>query len=81
MLDKEITQHTYCVRTGSDKLLEILKRDEDYSTPCVAEQLAGIFGISRVEYDGHFGGYVFLTIDVEEDTEETWEQIEAIIEG
>lgn len=73
MLTKEVTQKSYCVTVGVKRLKEIL--DE----PLFFQTLNSIRGISRVEYDGHFGPHVFLTLDVEDDFPETWAEIEEII--
>ncbi len=79
MFKREVTQRAYSIEVGIEGLLEIMERDKDYSTPCVAAKLEKIAGVWKVAYEGHFGPYVYLSVDVEDDTEETWAQIEAII--
>ena len=79
MFKREVTQRAYSIEVGIEGLLALLERDKNYSKPSVCEMLEKIDGVWKVEYDGHFGPYVYLSVDVEDDTEETWAQIEAII--
>ena len=36
-------------------------------------------GVTDVDYDGHFGNAVYLTVDQEFDTPRLWQEIEKII--
>lgn len=80
MIRKEITQHVYSIEMAEDVFLDMLNRDKNYSETPYVDRLMKIDGVSKVEYDGHFGPYVFLTVDVEDDTEETWSKIRWILE-
>ena len=81
MFKKEVTQRVYAIEVGVKGLLDIIERDKDYSTPCVAEELEKLDGVWKVQYDGHFGPFVYLTVDVEDDTDKTWYLIKSIIKG
>lgn len=43
------------------------------------QKLDKIKGVEDVDYNGHFGSYVFLTIETEFDTPELWLEIEKTI--
>jgi hypothetical protein len=43
--------------------------------------LENIRGAYNIDYDGHFGPHIFLSIEVEEDTKETWGLIFDTIEN
>jgi|WetSurMetagenome_2_1015567.scaffolds.fasta_scaffold1879984_2 hypothetical protein len=49
------------------------------SGKCLFQKLSSIVGISNVEYDGHFGNYVFLDIGIDYDNKTTYENIINII--
>lgn len=42
-------------------------------------QLDAIEGVSETDYNGHFGGYVWINIEAKHDTDETWAKIETLI--
>lgn len=72
---KTLVQKTYCIDVSVDRMNEILKEN------ILCEQLNGLEGIIKVEYDGHFGPYIFMTIEVGVDTDETWRWAEEYIKG
>jgi len=45
------------------------------------ESFTAIDGVEEVDYNGHFGAAIFLHITTVNDTPETWEKINTIIEG
>lgn len=47
------------------------------STLC--EKLGAQTSAMDVEYNGHFGAAVYITLDVEDDDEKTWAEIEKVI--
>ena len=36
-------------------------------------------GVSGTEYNGHFGNFVWVTLETENDIKETWEEIKLLI--
>lgn len=43
-------------------------------------ELEGLHGSQQVDYDGHFGNYLYITIHPSYDTPEFWKQIESTVE-
>lgn len=77
---KTLVQKTYAVDVTVNRLFEILREDAE-SGPSLDMKLRELDGIIKVEYDGHFGPHIFITIEVGEDTDETWRLAEEIIKG
>ncbi len=73
----EKVSSNYTIEVTVEQMLAILARDNESATEdCLHTQLARIDGIEdTVEYDGHFGPFVFVTIRDEEDEPNTWETI------
>lgn len=55
------------------------ERDSFGNRKPLYEKLGELDGVADVDYDGHFGPYVFLTIEKEHDTAETKRKIREII--
>lgn len=51
---------------------------DDNKTLC--EKLGQITGVNDIEYNGHFGNFIYLTIDKDVDNKKTKDQISKIIE-
>ena len=83
MLVKDATSTNYSIDVSMERFEEICEAESFKNIgTCgltIAEQLEKIDGVWKVEYDGHFGAAIYLTLDVEHDTDEIWAQIEAII--
>lgn len=88
----EKTQTSYAVYIDKDDFLSLMD-SESYVTEDAAykpgnkslhEKLNEFPGVNNVEYDGHFGNYIFLSIDADEDDtclhEDIYETIMAHIE-
>lgn len=83
------TQRSYSIEIGTGRALDLLD-SESYVTNQAAfepgaqtlcEKLESIPGVRDVEYDGHFGPHVFLTIEDEHDSNAAKAQIAEVIEG
>ncbi len=71
-----ITQRSYSVKIKQDRFIDLLDSESHvtnhaayesgYFTLC--DKLSILPGVDGVEYSGHFGSYVFLTICDENDT-------------
>ena len=80
-MKRELTMSSYSIEVD---LLSIMtldnarENDNDWDNT-LFNLLDKIKGVSRVDYNGHFGPYVWLSIEAEHDTPETWERIEKTI--
>lgn len=81
MFIKTATSTDYAIEVGVERLLGILAEDkaEMSHSQTLGGRLEEIDGVDRVNYDGHFGPYVYLRVCVEDDNDETWAEIESII--
>ena len=76
-LDKECVAREYTIEVDlkvimdSDAYLE----NENKWESSLFHVLDKIPGVTKVDYNGHFGPYVWLTIESEHDNDETWETI------
>lgn len=77
----EKTQTNYNIYVGKKNLLRIMDRDSAvlFNSQRLVGRLDALRGVSRIEYDGHFGPCVFVTIDVENDSRDTHAAINKII--
>ena len=81
MFIKTATRTEYAIEVGVKRLTEILAEDEAElrHRETLSGRLDQIDGVDRANYDGHFGPFVFLRLDVENDNDETWAEIEQLI--
>lgn len=70
---------TYSVELQVEQLLRVLDLDREDIVPLFV-RLGKLEGIRMVDYDGHFGPFVFLTIDTDADTEDTKNAVTACIQ-
>jgi len=79
MIDKVPLSVNYAVDLTLEEFRALIKddsraEDNDMWTLTLSKRLEAI-GCSNVDYDGHFGTSIFLTLDAESDTEEMWNKI------
>jgi len=77
---KELASSKYVIALKKGTLLKILDKEnqvEDYNELWVI--LENINGVSGVEYNGHFGNYIYLEIKKEHDSSNTWRSIYDVI--
>ena len=81
MLNFEITSKSYAIPIDDvDDFLAIDKYEGDQdASKCLYMTLERIDGIHSVDYNGHFGSYIYLTIEEEHDTKETHKKISDLI--
>lgn len=81
------TQTSYSISIDDDDFLALLD-SESYATDYAAykkhtkslyDKLEILAGVWDIDYDGHFGSQIILSIDVDEDTDELKETIINII--
>lgn len=75
----------YGIEVTVEEMKAILHYDwgcsiERYEGPTLCGRLNEIEGVSRVNYDGHFGPSVFLTLETNEDTPQKHEQIKTALQ-
>ena len=85
MLNFEITSKSYAIPIDDvDDFLAIDKYEGDIpyaeSSRCLYLSLEKIDGVNSIEYNGHFGLYIYLTVEEEHDTKETHKKISDLIE-
>ena len=76
-----LVQRSYCIDVDPEWLTRQWRRDARVAAEdSVYGKLDALDGIIKIEYQPHFGPYVFLTLEVEYDTPETWEKIKGILD-
>lgn len=80
-LKKECTSRSYEIDID---IIAIVNADDDHENnndwdELLNEKLDMVNGVTDTDYNGHFGHYIFLTIDSKYDNDETWNSIEKII--
>lgn len=79
---KYANQTTYQIEMTVDEFTERgLVHDGDEKGYKVFSELNVLSGVREVEFNGHFGPNVFVTIETEHDNESTWNMIWEIIGG
>ncbi len=88
MAEWEVTCTSYAIPVDDDRFLDLLDSESHVTdnaafgkdAQTLGAKLDAIDGVSAVEYDGHFGANVFLTIDAENDGAKIKQQINETIE-
>lgn len=78
MLNFEIVSKSYAIPIDDFLAIDKYEGDQDASK-CLYMTLERIDGIHSVDYNGHFGSYIYLTIEEEHDTQETHKKISDLI--
>ena len=81
MFKREATSTNYAIEIPNvDKFLAIDKYElEQDASDCLYLSLETIGGVNNIDYNGHFGSYIYLRLDITDDTPETWEAINKMI--
>jgi hypothetical protein len=79
MMDKEKLESRYAIYCPKDHLLRILELETGYQNETLDEILRQIDGVKDIEYNGHFGPYIYLTVETDVDNDKTWKQIKTEI--
>lgn len=80
-MKKTLVESTYCIDVDKDWIEKIITYEIDNMDECLFEILDKIEGVSGTDYNGHFGSYIWVTIDPEKDNDRLWEKIEKTIRG
>lgn len=80
---RSVTRLTYAIEMTVDEFTErgLLGWDEDETGVNIYNDLVGMPEVVEVNYDGHFGPNVFITLYPDDDNESTWKKIWEIIGG
>ncbi len=84
----EITKRSYAIEIDIDRFHDLADSESYVSgnaaftrgKQTLCEKLDALPDTSDIEYNGHFGNFVYVTIDAEADTPELQAQIAQIIE-
>ena len=83
-MKKRLTALTYVVALTEEQFAHIIKKDLKIAFEEELELdvlLSGINGITDVDYNGHYGAVIIISLDAEFDTETTWQRIKDTING
>jgi len=77
---RRVMSTNYALDIPAEKLSAIMDKD------CEAEDslymlLIKIDGVSDVDYNGHFGPHIYITLDIEYENEDVWKTIYKMIEN
>lgn len=76
----KVTNKQYAIEIDVEDMLHLLRTEVDmFNEDMLGEKLFELSGVENIEYNGHFGAYIYLTISTECDNEATWNQIKEII--
>jgi hypothetical protein len=75
---KAITAISYMISV--EDLSAIMDKDDEHSPPLYL-LLSSIEGVFDIEYDGHFGPHIYLSIEHEHDNQDIWKTIHKTIES
>ncbi|MHC4315631.1 MAG: hypothetical protein ACYSW3_24570 [Planctomycetota bacterium] len=80
----ECTQKQYCIAISRENFIKIMEKDfelqnEDLWDDTLNSILDNVKGVSDCDYNGHFGAYIFISVDPEFENNKFWESIKKII--
>jgi hypothetical protein len=77
----DVVSVNYCISLSKKEMLTVLSKDEEVTdhTHSLSELLSKISGVSKVDYDGLYGAFVFVTVNREDDSKKTWLKIVGVI--
>ena len=80
-MERECVAKQYTIEVDLAKIMDsdFKKEENDQWDDVLSQQLDRLEGVNAVDYNGHFGPVVFLTVDIEHDTPELWLKIEKTI--
>jgi hypothetical protein len=82
-MELERLSTNYAIGISTEQMLALIDAERLYGPlqmePRLSERLEKIQGVSKADYDGHFGAAVYLTLDLDSDSSKTHEAIKATI--
>lgn len=81
MIEKEITARQYTIKIDLKAIMDsdAFYENENQMDEMLYFKLDKLEGVSNVDYNGHFGNYIWLTVDAQYDNDELWKKIDSII--
>ena len=79
--NRNVTHKSYAIEISEDDFVAIdtYEQKNTSNDPTLAALLDKNTTARSVDYNGHFGTFIYLTLDVDEDTLAEWKAIETII--
>ena len=78
-MKKLLVSSTYTIKLSEEVFARIIHKDHESEKPSLYLLLNRIDGITDVDYSGHYGPVIIITLDAEYDTPITWLSIRNII--
>lgn len=83
-LKPELTRRSYCIEIPVDDFIAVTEAEGDYGRnglgdKTICDQITKMLRAAEVEYNGHFGSYIYFSMDVEEDTKRNHGKILTVI--
>jgi len=77
---KRVISTNYSIDVSVKELLSIMSKDNEVERPLYV-LLAEIDGVYDVDYSGHFGPYIYITLLIEYDNKNVWKTIHKTIKN
>lgn len=77
---RRVISTNYSIDVPVKELLTIMVKDGEVEHPLYM-LLIEIDGISDVDYNGHFGPHIYITLDIGYDNEDVWKAVHETIEN
>ncbi len=75
-----ITKRSYRLDISDEQFLKLSRHeDSNWREKTLSAKLDEVRGVSRTEYNGHFGASIFFDIDTDEDSAELRKEIRKIV--
>jgi len=77
---REVVSTRYAILLKNKVILDIIRKDSNVEKGQeLWETIGEIQGVRGDDYDGAFGNYIYVEIDIEYDTKDTWKLIYNLI--
>ena len=77
---RKVVSTKYTIGLEDKIVLDILAKDMNMEAGETLRELLGkIVGVLDVDYNGHFGNYIYIEVDVDHDISATWNLIYTLI--
>ena len=82
VLERVPVSVSYTIETDVDTMMRILDKDKAMDAGQTLDALLhNLDAVEEVEYDGHFGPFLFIKVDKDSDCAKLWEDIQEIIDS
>jgi hypothetical protein len=80
-MKRTVIQKQFCIEVAPEEMLKILRRDDTISGDSLHQRLFNLGDIHSINYDGHFGPYIWFMINVVYDFPHNHKLIENVIQN